>query len=174
MGVMRWTVLVFLGCLGCATLPPPPVLVTEFVDEAVRVYDLRDLRGVQLTARGPWVASAGRDQIFLHRAWAMTAMTEVIVAHEVAHFVLGHDRESRVRPASQIQDEMDANAKAVEILVRVRHRSERAAVAAVKDLLTLAAQQRWPTGPGHAGPCVELADLARRFPQYEVRSTVCP
>jgi IrrE N-terminal-like domain len=96
-----------------------------------------------------------------------------LVAHELGHYVLGHDSiiPQAVSQAewerAQQQRELDANAKAVEILVRAQGLSETAALQMVVDALRRAqdAQTRGaPLTPGHLPASAELADLLARFP----------
>jgi len=99
------------------------------------------------------------------------------MAHELGHYVLGHDSVIR-RAASQAEyprfqewRELDANAKAVEILVRVQGLSEPEAVKMIADVLRRAADAELrgaPPTPGHLPPGTELADLLARFPESEV------
>jgi hypothetical protein len=65
--------------------------------------------------------------------------------------------------------ELDANAKAVEILTRVKGWPEATSLRVVADKLrsTIRAQQRGaPVGLGHLPACEELRDLLARFPQH--------
>ena len=93
-----------------------------------------------------------------------------LVAHELGHYVLGHVASPIAHQyrLSQPAKEMDANAKAVEILVRLRGMSEGDALRLICDYLL--AVHRLPdpsTGfLGHASACEEVKDLLRRFPQY--------
>jgi hypothetical protein len=67
----------------------------------------------------------------------------------------------------QRQQRLDANAKAVEVLVRARGLSEQAAFTQLASFL--AAVPPAPPKPGQApsiSPCEQLRDLQARFPQY--------
>lgn len=64
---------------------------------------------------------------------------------------------------------MDANAKGVEILSRVRSWSERTAVITFLEFLSrvAAAERRGdPRLIGHASACEEITDLRARFPAH--------
>lgn len=104
---------------------------------------------------------------------------DALVAHELGHFLLGHEavralygqletpRTLQEWATAQARREMDANAKAVEILVRVRGLSEGTAVRHMLTLLRGAALvQRRGARPlvGHAPACDEMRDLLARFP----------
>ena len=98
---------------------------------------------------------------------------DAIVAHELAHYVLGH--EAPLRGATQGERdrdyqrrELDANAKAVEILTRVAGMSEMRALRTMYQYLAGIewALERYPRLDlrGHKPPCEEIADLLGRFP----------
>ena len=95
-----------------------------------------------------------------------------IVAHELAHYLLGHDRPLAAtlaldRQREQELRELDANAKAVEILVRVRGLTEEQAVSLVYDHLLVfrraVTANRTVVPWGHRLPCEEMHDLLARF-----------
>jgi hypothetical protein len=95
-----------------------------------------------------------------------------LVAHELAHYVLAHDTPpagSSMADSQQAQElrELDANGKAVEILMQVKGKTERQAVQTFVSFLTAAqrAQDRGAARPwGHRAPIGEIADLLERFP----------
>jgi hypothetical protein len=98
-----------------------------------------------------------------------------LVAHELAHYVLGHDAPmsgSSTAEFQRVQElrELDANAKAVEILVRVKRMSQPQAVRTMVIYLRTAqnAQTRGAANaPGHRPPAEEIADLVARFPERD-------
>ena len=85
-----------------------------------------------------------------------------IFAHEHGHYVLEHR-------SSSPQVEMEANAQAVEILVRVRRVDELQALTAFHGYLLSVHRSQASRGvlPGHASACQEIADLVRRYPKHE-------
>jgi len=101
------------------------------------------------------------------------ADADAIVAHELAHYVLGHDAalsaptaDARLREREQ--RELDANAKSVEILNRVRGVPEDQALRMAYSYL-LNVHRRLQRSPGedllgHRPPCEEIADLLARYP----------
>ena len=103
-----------------------------------------------------------------------------IVAHELAHYVLGHDRPLAGTLTIEWQREqelreLEANAKAVEILTRIRRLPEEQALSLVYDHLLsfnrLVAERRTVIPWGHRAPCAEIADLLSRFPTQAVWTT---
>jgi IrrE N-terminal-like domain len=174
-----------LACLvagalsGCVTLTPAQeVAVAEvraLADDTARVYGVpriavlvgRNVDGVGGTYRRglftvstPMLGSRYRDSV---------------VAHELAHYVLEHDRPLAGTLMLDLQREqeareLDANAKAVEILVRVRGYREEQALSLVYDhLLSVdrAVARRTTVIPwGHRPPCDEMIDLVARFPAH--------
>ena len=90
-----------------------------------------------------------------------------LVAHELAHYVLGHDTPVSGSSTAEFQRaqelrELDANAKAVEILMRAKGMSRTEAVGTI--ITHLRAAQRavdrgGPITPGHRTPAAEIADL---------------
>ena len=167
---MRVTIGVVVVCAvlaaGCVSLTPVQQRGAEAVramaDETARVYRVRRIwvlvgdhvEGVGGTYRGG-------------------------IAHELAHYLLDHDRPlagtlSLDWQREQEQRELDANAKAVEILIRVRGFSEEQALRTIFDHLAtfhrLVVEQRTVIPWGHRPPCEEIADLLRRFPSYRAWS----
>src|SRR4029453_13705360 len=96
---------------------------------------------------------------------------DAVVAHEMAHYLLGHDDESLpVQDAERT--ELAANAKVVEILMRVRGWSEEQGIRAMyAPLLSFqrAVEQGTIVSRGHRSPCEEIAALLGRFPRHAAR-----
>jgi len=98
---------------------------------------------------------------------------DAIVAHELGHYVLGHDAPLRGATLDEMerdyqQRELDANAKGVEILIRVAGFSEARALRTMYDYLAGVqwALEHRPSMDlrGHKSPCEEMTDLLTRFP----------
>jgi hypothetical protein len=87
----------------------------------------------------------------------------------LGHFVLGHKTYGETE-AVYAQQARDANAKAVEISIRVGVVSEETALRAIYATLNLA-QIEHPL-PGN-NPCLEIADLLRRYPNHPSDLTEC-
>jgi hypothetical protein len=99
-----------------------------------------------------------------------------VVAHELAHYILGHEPRrlsnlTRQEWQSTVELwELDANAKAVEILTRAKPMSEELALSLFYDHM-ISAHRGVVAGRsvvpfGHRPPCEEIADLLGRFPHH--------
>jgi len=169
---------------GCVSLTPGQQRgadeVRAMADEMARVYGVRriavlvgdDLDGVGGTYR--------RGLFTITTSMLTSRHRDSIVAHELAHYLLDHDRPfagtlSLDWQREQERRELDANAKAVEILMRVRGLAEEQALLAVYDHLLafnrLVVEGRTVIPWGHRAPCEEIADLLGRFPRQRAWST---
>ena len=183
---MKGSWLVILLCsltAGCVSLTPAQQRAADEVramaDEMARVYGVRriavivgnNIEGVGGTYRGGLFTITTSMLTSRHR--------DSIVAHELAHYLLNHDRPlagtlSLDWQREQELRELDANAKAVEVLVRVRRLSEQDALSVVYEHLLafnrLVAARRTVIPWGHRAPCDEIADLLGRFPSHRAWS----
>jgi hypothetical protein len=169
-----------LALAGCVSLTPAQQRAADDVramaDETARAY------GVPRIALlvGEHVEGAGgsyRRGLFTISPAALTsARRDSIVAHELAHYLLGHDRplSGTLRmdwQREQEQREMAANVKAVEILVRVRRMREEQALSLIYDHLlsfNRLLEEKGSVIPwGHRPPCDEIRDLLTRFPAHQ-------
>jgi hypothetical protein len=100
---------------------------------------------------------------------------DVVVAHELAHYILGHEGRGLNIPMLDRRVlyerwEMDANAKGVEILARAKPMPEELALSLFyqhgigSHRALLAGRGGIPFG--HRPPCEEIGDLLSRFPQH--------
>jgi hypothetical protein len=162
---------------GCFTLTPAQNKsldeVRTFADETARRYGLPPIH--VLVSHNPEspVGSYRRGFFAVNELVLRSEFRDAIVAHELAHFVLGHDAplagstpEARLREREQ--RELDANAKSVEILTRVRGVPEDQALRLAYSYL-LNVHRRLQRSPGedllgHRPPCEEIADLLARYP----------
>jgi hypothetical protein len=170
---------VALVAAGCVSLTPAQersaAEVRAMADETARVYGVRPIY-VMVGGNVEGVGGSYRRGLFtLSTPMLGSRHRDSIVAHELAHYLLEHDR-----PLSgthvldwqreQEQREMAANAKAVEILVRVRGLRPAQALSLVYDHLLsfnrLVVEQRTVIPWGHRPPCEEMADLLGRFPAH--------
>ena len=166
-----------LAAAGCVSLTPAQeqavAEVRVMADETARVYGVSriailvgsDVEGVGGTYR--------RGMFTLSTPMLHSRHRDSIVAHELAHYLLDHDRPLSSTLALDAQREqevreLDANAKAVEVLVRARRLREEQALSLVYDHLLafdrLVADKRTVIPWGHRPPCDEIRDLLRRFP----------
>lgn len=177
----RARVLPFLALLAaaCVSLTPAQELalaeVRGMAGEAARLYGLPPVD--VLASRNPSDPPGSYRRGFLAvSADVLTSpFRDAVVAHELAHYVLRHDGPLRgASPEERRRDleqrELDANAKAVEILARVRGMSEAQALRLMYEYL-LGVRWALERSPrldlaGHRPPCEEIADLLARFPQH--------
>jgi IrrE N-terminal-like domain len=111
---------------------------------------------------------------------------DFLLAHELAHWVLGHGaaappNETNASEWQRDQEarELEANAEAVKILMIGRGWSERKAFFHAHSYLWSyrrgVAARRYGVPAGHpSDPCVEINDLIRHYPQYPHISEPCP
>jgi hypothetical protein len=165
-----------LANAGCVTLTPSEQqAVTEvraMADATARAYGVARI-SVLVGSNVEGVGGSYRQGLFtLSTPMLRSRHRDSIVAHELAHYLLGHDRPlagtlALDRQREQELRELDANAKAVEILVRVRGLTEEQAVSLVYDHLLVfrraVAANRTVVPWGHRLPCDEMHDLLARF-----------
>ena len=162
---------------GCATLTPAQqkslAEVHALAEETASVYGLAPTHVlVNHNPNAPPGSYTGG--FFSVSALTLTSpFRDAIVAHELAHYVLGHEAPLRgsfeaERERDYQRRELDANAKAVEILTRVAGMSEVRALQTVHRYLDGIrwALDRYPRLDlrGHKPPCEEITDLLSRFP----------
>lgn len=175
----RIAVLVALAIVagGCVTLTPlqrdSVADVQRFADATTTAYNLTPIRLTIEPASTRGIGGRYRQgNFYLGETQLNSGGLTALVAHELAHYVLGHDTPpSGASTAEFLRQqelrELDANAKAVEILVRAKGISERQALKTMVVYLrgALAFQQLGnPNAPGHRPPAEEIADLLARFP----------
>jgi hypothetical protein len=165
---------------GCLTLTPEQkATLADYQERANKVTAFYGvgrvafLVGAHNSAAGGTMRSGG---LMTMEAEALDRRDDVLVAHELGHWVLDHAG----RPVFSVDDryrrEMDANAEAVKILVVGWNWTEERGFRAVLDRLWRhknAVDRRAAAVPDghHPDPCVEISDLVRRYPQYAELST---
>lgn len=174
---MGLTAMVALAA-ACSTLTPDQDRsldeVRAFSDETARRYGLQPIHVLVSHDPESPVGSYRRGFFAVNRLVLSSEFRDAIVAHELAHYVLGHDAPlagatSDARRRDREQRELDANATAVEILVWVRQVPEDQALRMVYSYL-INVHRRMLRSPGedllgHRPPCDEIADLLGRYPR---------
>lgn len=172
---------------GCVSLTPVQQRgadeVRAMADEMARVYRVRRI-AVLVGDNVEGVGGTYRRGLFTITTSMLTSRhRDSIVAHELAHYLLDHDRPfagtlSLDWQREQERRELEANAKAVEILMRVRALSEEQALRVVYEHLAafnrLVVERRTVIPWGHRAPCEEIADLLSRFPRQRTWSAGLP
>ena len=162
---MRTLVLVIgMALAGCVSLSAQQqdkvAEIQRFADRTTALYGLPSVRITIQPATNLNIGAIYRQGNVLVnvRMLSSPSLTKMI-AHELGHYVLGHDGfvPNAVSQAEwtrgQQQRELDANAKAVEILVRAGGLTEVEAVKVVADALRRSAEAQarhnLPLTPGH-------------------------
>ncbi|HKX05196.1 MAG TPA: hypothetical protein VJX71_22065 [Methylomirabilota bacterium] len=162
---------------GCFTMSPAQNRsldeVRAFADDTARLYGLPQIHVLVSHNPDSPVGSYRRGFFAVNQLVLRSEFRDAIVAHELAHYVLGHDAAltaatPEARLAERQQRELDANAKSVEILTRVRGVPEDQALRMAYNYL-LNVHRRLQRSPGedllgHRPPCEEIADLLARYP----------
>jgi hypothetical protein len=162
---------------GCFTMSPAQNRsldeVRAFADDTARLYGLPQIHVLVSHNPDSPVGSYRRGFFAVNQLVLRSEFRDAIVAHELAHYVLGHDAAltaatPEARLAERQQRELDANAKSVEILTRVRGVPEDQALRMAYSYL-LNVHRRLQRSPGedllgHRPPCEEIADLLARYP----------
>ena len=172
--------LVALALGGCVTLTPAQQesadQVRALADRTAQVYGLAPIH-LLVTQNPNDPPGSFRPGYFAVSTITLTSkFRDAIVAHELGHYVLRHDRPLRGATSDELereyqQRELDANAKGVEILIRVGGLSEARALRTMWEYLAgvLWTLDRYPRMDlrGHKSPCEEMADLLTRFPKQK-------
>src|ERR1043166_8549491 len=162
---------------GCFSMSPAQNRsldeVRAFADDTARLYGLPQIHVLVSHNPDSPVGSYRRGFFAVNQLVLRSEFRDAIVAPELAHYVLGHDAAltaptPEARLAERQQRELDANAKSVEILTRVRGVPEDQALRMAYSYL-LSVHRRLQRSPGedllgHRPPCEEIADLLARYP----------
>jgi hypothetical protein len=182
---MQWiAVVVALAFLtgGCVSLTPVQrdtvADVQRFADATTAAYKLPSIRLTIEPATNLGIGGRYRQgNFYLNEAMLNSGGLTALVAHELAHYVLGHDSplSGAVSMAEMVRmqelRELDADAKAVEILVRAKGLSERQALTTMVVFLRGAQAYQAkgnPNAQGHRPPAEEIAELLARFPGVDI------
>jgi hypothetical protein len=165
------------GCAGAVAINQQrsEAEIRYFADETALLYELPKISLVVNEDAPATGALYRRGQLVVSAPTLLSPYRDAVLAHEMARYVLGHDAPLRAQVGYERQREhelreMEANAKAVEILTRVTGISEEQALRTIYAHL-LAFHRALQRGadlmpPGHRPPCEEIADLLSRFPQH--------
>jgi hypothetical protein len=166
-----------ISLAACTTLTPAERESAEdaqrFLDRISRAYDVQKVT-LMLGSAGLRDAATIRPGGLVtigHEYLAEPDVRDTILAHEMAHLILGHmDRPPDSRDARE-QREIDADVKAVEILRRVRGMSEARAFSLVTSYV-LSLKKSFDRGSrvhnmGHGHPCRKVEALMRAYPRQQ-------
>jgi IrrE N-terminal-like domain len=164
--------------VGCVSLTPQQrAKVDEIQSFADRTTFIYGLPGVRISIQSATNLNIGamyrQGNVFVNVRMLDSPNLTKLIAHELGHYVLGHEpaasgSSQAAWQRAQEQRELDANAKAVEILMRAKGMSQSEAVRVVSEALQRgqrAIERGAPLTPGHLTPAEELADLKARFPE---------
>lgn len=172
-------VLVVGAAAACVTLTPvqekSAAEVRALADQAFKIYKVPSIP-IVIGAHVSGTGGTYEGGMFTVGSGMLASATrDVVVAHELAHYILGHDGKRMNMPMIDRrvlyeQWELDANAKGVEILSRAKPMPEQLAlslfyqhgIGAYHALLN----NQGGIPFGHKPPCEEIADLLSRFPQH--------
>ena len=167
-------VLVVLAATACVTLTPAQeksaAEIRALADQTFKIYKVPSIPiviGAHVTGTGGTYAGG----MFTVGSGMLASPTrDVVVAHELAHYLLGHDGTRLNVPTMDRrvlyeQWELDANAKGVEILSRVKPMPEELALSLFYQH-GIGSHRGGGIPFGHKPACEEIADLLSRFPQH--------
>ncbi len=162
---------------SCVSLTPQQqdkvAEVERFADATAAAYKLSRIRVAIEPATNLGIGGRyHQGNFYLNERMLGSRSLTAVVAHELAHYVLGHDTRVQGASMSEFQRaqelrELDANAKAVEILMRVKQMTQREAVQTIVTHLRGAGRLQDRGGArawGHRPPAEEIEDLLARFP----------
>ena len=195
MRIWRWLAVLTLLPAGCATLTPAQQGRLEdwqrFADRVTAHYGIGDITFLVGDRPGPGGGGIRQGGLVTFTPAMLEPLPpgqsrDFLLAHELAHWVLGHaylpppdEATTSLWQREQQARELDANAEAVRILAVGRHWSQRRAFFHAHAYLWSYKRgvdaRRYGVPAGHPGdPCVEINDLIRRYPTYPDISDGCP
>jgi Zn-dependent peptidase ImmA (M78 family) len=175
---VRGGALLVLGLVlaGCVSLTPQQQATVDelrlFADKTTAFYGLPRVRiSIQPATNQNIGAIYRQGNIFVNVETLCSPDVKVLMAHELGHYLQGpqaafFSSQADWQRAQELR-ELDANAKAVEILTRVEGMTERQAVQMLIQRLRRAQRaidRGAPLTAGHRTPNEEIADLLTRFP----------
>lgn len=166
-----------IALAACTTLTPADRESAEdaqsFLDRVSRAYDVQKVT-LMLGSAGRGDAATIRPGGLVtmdHQFLAQPDVRDTVLAHEMAHLILGHmDRPPDSRDARE-QREIDADVKSVEILRRVRGMSEARAFSLVATYVLTLKKSLDQGGRvhtmGHGHPCRKVEALIKAYPRQQ-------
>jgi hypothetical protein len=164
------------GCVSLTSAESATLAdLQAFADATGRFYKRGEVHVAAVEEVQPGAAGAyygGHGLIVVPKALlrAPPRIRDVVLAHELAHWLLGHGH-MHSETARQA-NERDANEIAIVILMQVRSLPEREALARVygylADVAGNQAEKKSAPLAGHGHPCEEIAHLIMRFPRYSL------
>ena len=166
-----------IALAACTTLTPADRESAEdaqsFLDRVSRAYDVQKVT-LMLGSAGRGDAATIRPGGLVtmdHQFLAQPDVRDTVLAHEMAHLILGHmDRPPDSRDARE-QREIDADVKSVEILRRVRGMSEARAFSLVATYVLTLKKSLDQGGSvhtmGHGHPCRKVEALIKAYPRQQ-------
>lgn len=166
-----------IALAACTTLTPADRESAEdaqsFLDRVSRAYDVQKVT-LMLGSAGRGDAATIRPGGLItmdHQFLAQPDVRDTVLAHEMAHLILGHmDRPPDSRDARE-QREIDADVKSVEILRRVRGMSEARAFSLVATYVLTLKKSLDQGGRvhtmGHGHPCRKVEALIKAYPRQQ-------
>ena len=168
---LPWLAVLLAGCVSLTTQQQQKLdEIQRLADRTTTIYRLPSVRISIQAATNLNIGGVYRQgNIFLNVRMLDSPGLTKLMAHELGHYVLGHDSiiPQAVSQAewsrAQQQRELDANAKAVEILVRAQGLTESAAVQLVADAL-----RRSEDAQARGAPLTSLRDTFPRAPSSPI------
>lgn len=148
---------------GCATgpqqVPPEAERIRDFVTRASAAYGKPPLYIVIVDVNQGGTIAYTFGEIRVARSFLASTDPEPLLAHEVGHYVLGHNNLFTIEPGREIA----ANAEAVRILTKLNGGDEQIAFRRIYNWLSQL-HRSGRQARGHLTPCVEINALLDAFP----------
>ncbi|HKQ59862.1 MAG TPA: hypothetical protein VJS92_01180 [Candidatus Polarisedimenticolaceae bacterium] len=163
----------------------------DIANETTKFYGVPRVSVFRYESLSPEVAGG----YAAHQRWILLRQSTLddtaflpVLTHELGHVTLGHEYDVVVGGGGRTptmaaywrarqQRELDANARAIEIMVRVLNKTEPEAVTLIANYLVAANTARDGRAialpRAHLHPCDQLMDLVIRFPGEWTRDAKC-
>lgn len=183
--MIRAVLICALLAAGCVSLTPQQEAARAdtraFLERAARVYHVRAPALVVGDQTADLAASYRNGVILVGTSLLSSRARDAVLAHEFAHYLLGHEAPLRAvdrvgQGNEQYQRELAANVKSVEVLARMNGGDEGQALRVVysKFLWQRRGEQAGRPIPwGHRSACQEAADVVAAFPIQSAALSEC-